>query len=87
VEGRVTTSGGGPVAGAFVQAESLDRPSRLVPEVAILTREDGRYLWPLSPGTYRISVSAEGYRPAAGRATVRAGRLARLDLALVRSSP
>jgi hypothetical protein len=85
VAGRVTSAEGRPVAGAFVQAESLDRPSQPIPEVAISTREDGRYLWPLSPGSYRISVSAEGYRRATGQATVRAGRLTALDFKLAPS--
>ena len=85
VSGRVTSADGRPVAGAFVEAESLDRPSQPIPEVAISSREDGRYLWPLRPGSYRISVSAEGYQRAAGQATVRAGRLAALDFTLAPS--
>lgn len=85
VAGRVTSADRRPVAGAFVEAESLDRPSQPIPEVAISTREDGRYLWPLSPGSYRISVSAEGYRRATGPATVRAGRLTALDFTLAPS--
>src|SRR5881227_99947 len=52
VAGRVTAAAGRPVAGAFVEAASLDRPSQPIPEVAISTREDGRYLWPLRPGSY-----------------------------------
>jgi hypothetical protein len=85
VSGRVTAADGTPVAGAFVEAESLDRPSQPIPEVAISTREDGRYLWPLSPGSYRISVSAAGYQRATGQAAVRAGRLTALDFTLAPS--
>jgi hypothetical protein len=85
VEGRVTAPDGKPVPGAFVQAESLDEPAPPIPEIAVLTGEDGRYLWPLSPGRYRITVSADGYQPTAGTATVEAGRLATLNLALPRS--
>ncbi|MFL6260653.1 MAG: carboxypeptidase-like regulatory domain-containing protein [Thermoanaerobaculia bacterium] len=80
--GRVTSLSGGPLAGAFVRAESLDNPSRLVPEIAIFTTPDGRYFWPLSPGSYRISVSAEGHQTAMGEATVRSGRRSVLDFVL-----
>ena len=83
--GRVTAPDGSPVSGAFVQAESLDEPAPPIPEIAVLTGKDGRYLWPLSPGRYRITVSADGYRPATGTATVLAGRPAALNLSLQRS--
>jgi hypothetical protein len=43
---------------------------------------NGRYLWPLSPGRYRISASLEGHPPASGTATVETGRRTTLDLTL-----
>ena len=82
IEGRVTSADGQPLAGVFVQAESLDEPAVRIPELAIFTGEDGRYLWPLSPGRYRISASLEGREPATGTAAVEAGRRTTLDLTL-----
>jgi hypothetical protein len=82
IEGTVTSADGTPLAGVFVQAESLDEPAQRIPELAIVTGEDGRYLWPLSPGRYRISVSAEGHPPAADTATVEPGRRTTLSFTL-----
>jgi hypothetical protein len=82
IEGTVTSADGKPLAGVFIQAESLDEPAARIPELAISTGEDGRYLWPLSPGRYRISASLEGRSPATGTATVEAGRRTTLDLTL-----
>lgn len=82
IEGTVTAADGTPVAEAFVQAESLDRPAQRIPELAIVTDGNGRYLWPLSPGRYRISVSAEGHPPASDTATVETGRRTTLSFTL-----
>lgn len=82
IEGRVTAADGTPVAGVFVQAESLDEPAQRIPEMAITTNDDGHYLWPLSPGRYRITVSAEGHEPASQTATVESGRLTELSFTL-----
>ena len=82
IEGTVTAADGTPVAGASVLAESLDQPAQRIPEIAILTDESGRYLWPLSPGRYRISISAEGHPPSADTATVEAGQRTTLSFTL-----
>lgn len=82
IEGRVTAADGTPVAGAFVQAESLDEPAQRIPELAINTDDDGHYLWPLAPGRYRISVSVEGREPASQTATVEPGKLTTLSFTL-----
>jgi hypothetical protein len=84
VKGRVTAPDGSPIVNALVQPKSLDDPSTPIPEIAILTDEDGRYKWRLFPGEYEISVSAEGYQPAIKRATVKAGQAAMLDFKLER---
>lgn len=80
--GRVTSTDGSPIAGAFVQAESLDQPANLVPERVVSTEADGRYFWPLSPGRYRITVSAEGYQPGKAETAVQAGKATTLDFVL-----
>jgi hypothetical protein len=82
VEGRVTRPDGEPIVGAFVQARSLDDPAPPIPEIAIVTDEDGRYAWPLEPGRYQISVSSDGYRSARKSVSFRAGEVKTLDFVL-----
>jgi len=82
VQGHVTTPDGRPIAGAFVQAASLETPSPPIPDLAILTQADGRYQWALLPGTYALTVSAEGYRPATQPVTIPPGRVVTQDVTL-----
>lgn len=84
VEGRITDTQGRPIAGALVVPKSLDEPSPPIPEIAIVSDEQGRYAWRLPPGRYQISVSAEGYRGAVKEAVVGAGQVTRLDFVLER---
>jgi hypothetical protein len=62
VVGRVTAPDGSPVKGALIEPRSLDDPSPPIPEIAIHTDKDGRYMWPLFPGTYELSVRPKGYQ-------------------------
>src|SRR5262247_999115 len=71
--GRVAATDGRPIPNAWVRTSSLDRPSAPIPEIAILTDAGGRYMWPLPPGTYQVSVSAAGYRDATMRVMVGVG--------------
>ena len=80
--GRVNDSEDHPVEGAFIQPRSLDKPSPPIPEIAILSNSSGQYMWPLWPGNYEISVSAEGYARASGQVTVQAGQVAILNFTL-----
>ncbi len=83
VFGRVTTAGtGSPVAGAAVEASSPSQPSALV---AAVTDADGRYVWPLAPGTWEVSVSAAGHRPATRSVVVGPGPMMAVDVALERA--
>jgi hypothetical protein len=84
VEERITDSRGRPIAGALVVPKSPDEPSPPIPEIAIVSDEEGRYAWRLPPGRYQISVSAAGYRETAREAVVRAGEVTRLDFVLER---
>lgn len=86
VEGRITDREGRPIAGALVVPRSLDVPSPPIPEIAIVSDEEGRYAWRLPPGRYEIAVSAAGYRGAVKEAVVRAGQVTRLDFVLERSA-
>jgi hypothetical protein len=80
LSGRVTTHAGAPVVGALIQPRSLDGDA--VPEMAVVTEDDGGYSWTLGPGRYEVSVSAEGFTRATKPATVRKGQQTTLDFTL-----
>jgi len=82
VEGRVTAPGQKPLAGVSVQPRSLDEPATAIPEMAVVSEDDGQYQWTLDPGEYEITFSVEGYQPATRRVTVRSGEATRLDVEL-----
>lgn len=82
VEGRVSTIHAHPIEGAWVQAVSRNPHGRPIPEVTILTKANGHYGWPLAPGTYDLTVVAEGYAPVTKRITVRAGYVESLNFVL-----
>lgn len=82
VVGRVTAVDGRPIEGAFVQARSLGAEGPAVPDIGIFSSRDGQYSWPLSPGSFELSVSAEGFEAAKERVTVRRGKLATRDFVL-----
>lgn len=84
VRGRVLAPNGSPIIDAFIQARSLDVPANPVPDLGVLTQKEGWYSWPLSPGTYSITVSAMGYQPASRSVRVEAGQTTRLDFTLDR---
>jgi hypothetical protein len=82
VEGRVTASGQKPLAGVSVQPRSLDEPATAIPELAVVSMDDGQYEWSLRPGEYEIAFALEGYQPATRRVTVRPRQVTRLDVEL-----
>jgi hypothetical protein len=82
VEGRVTASGQKPLAGVAVQPRSLDEPAAAIPEMAVVSEDDGQYRWTLRPGEYELSFLLEGYQPATRRVTVRPRQATRLDVEL-----
>ena len=70
-----------------VAVVSLDHPSKPIPEMLVVTDQAGRYEWSLPPGSYLISVSVEGYRPASTRASISANRVTTLsDIELEREA-
>jgi hypothetical protein len=82
VEGRVTAPGPKPLEGVAVRPRSLDEPAAAIPEMAVVSEDDGHYSWTLRPGEYEISFVAAGYRPATRRVTVHPRQTARLDVTL-----
>lgn len=82
VEGHVTDSGGKPLADVAVQPRSLDQPTTAIPELMVISEQDGRYRWTLQPGEYELTFSVEGYQAATRRVTVRSREVSRLDVTL-----
>jgi hypothetical protein len=82
VEGRVTASGQKPLAGVSVQPRSLDEPAAAIPEMAVVSEDDGQYHWTLRPGEYELTFVLEGYQPATRKVTVRPREATRLDIEL-----
>lgn len=85
VKGCVVTADKTPVEEALVQPSSLDTPLNAIPEMAVVTDQQGCYQWQLLPGTYTIAISAEGYRPAQGRITIKRSEVATLNFTLERT--
>lgn len=80
IRGRLLRSGERPVAGAVIAARSLDRPARAVPEIAIVTGDDGRFQWPLRPGTYRLAALLDGREVATATVTVEPGQVTSIEM-------
>lgn len=61
VTGCVTNPEGKPFYGASLVLEALDAAAP-IPDIGVLTGTDGRYIYDvLPPGTYRLTISFEGY--------------------------
>jgi hypothetical protein len=82
VKGRVMTADDKPVVGAVVLPESRDNPAQAIPEMAAVTNEHGEYQWPLRPGSYSMSVTAQGFESMAKPVEVEQGQLATLNFTL-----
>lgn len=80
IKGRLLQSGNRPVARAVIAARSLDRPARPIPEIAITTNDDGRFQWPLRPGTYRLTAMLDGRQIATATVTVEPGQVTTIEM-------
>lgn len=80
--GTVTSSSGGPIVGALVVPRGLDANSPAVPEIALYTDAEGRYVWSLPPGQWELTVTADGFRSETKTVAVAQGALAVLDFTL-----
>jgi hypothetical protein len=85
LSGSVRNESGEPVVGALVVPRSLQSAGPAIPELAILSNEAGRFAWPLQPGPYELTVTAEGYEPARGRGDVTQGKVTTIDFVLRRA--
>ena len=75
---------GQPIPEVSIEAQSLDTPTRPIPEVMIVTDEQGHYRWRLFSGHYMISAIAEGYRKERQSIEVRKGKASTLDFILIK---
>ena len=82
VRGTVVDAGGKPLAGVLVTPQSTDTPPRAVPELAVMTDQDGRFQWPLPPGNYTLSFARDGYAAATQAVVVKEDQPASLKVVL-----
>ncbi|HWR97774.1 MAG TPA: carboxypeptidase regulatory-like domain-containing protein [Candidatus Methanoperedens sp.] len=81
IRGIVSDSEGLPLAEAGVAVTAGTAP---VPEMLMLTAEDGSYSWPLPAGTFSLTVTLDGYRTQTLEATVPEEETVELDFQLER---
>jgi Carboxypeptidase regulatory-like domain len=81
-QGRIIDSAGNPIAGVLVMPESTANPPQAIPEIAVLTDEQGRYQWTLSPGPYKFTFTREGYAPITQTIVIKPDQPAKLDVTL-----
>lgn len=79
VTGRVTDAQARPLERAAV---TVSEGTTAVPDIAILTGADGRFVWSLPPGTFRIAVYKDGYESASQSVDVTAGKEIGLNFVL-----
>lgn len=82
--GSVRDETGQPIAGALIVPRSLQTPAPAIPELAILSDLTGRYTWPLPPGDYELTVTAEDYETVQQRGSIVEGAVTTLDIGLTR---
>ena len=81
VAGVVTDAvSGRPVVGAAVMAASDDGQAATL--LTGITDDDGGFFYPLAPGRWTLTVTAEGYRPSSQALTVTSSGQTRRDVTL-----
>jgi predicted extracellular nuclease len=79
VTGKVTDGSGNPIPGAGV---AVTKSSISVPEILVLTNEEGRYVWTLPPGEFTLTVHKDGYVEKSKDITLKEGETVELDFQL-----
>ncbi len=82
VQGQVTDAAGKPLPEVLVTPQSTDNPPQGVPELAVVTDNQGRYQWTLAPGAYTLTFTRDGYALATQAIVVKANQLATADIRL-----
>ena len=82
--GAIKDENGRALDGATIIPKSLGANGPAVPEIAILSDTNGRYQWRLRPGSYEVTVRADGYQDVTRQVTVSPGAVTTLDVVLRR---
>jgi hypothetical protein len=82
VIGLVTSRDGAVITGAMIVPTPRFRNSPPIPEIAITTDSEGRYQWPLPPGSYQITVISNGFTKQALNVEVKKNRLSKLNFVM-----
>lgn len=77
--GVVSDENGTPLAEAGVAVTKGTSP---VPEMLVLTDQDGKYAWGVPAGTYTLTVHKDGYEDLSKEVQVKQGEQAKLDFQL-----
>jgi hypothetical protein len=79
VVGRVTDQDGNPLAEVGI---AVKEGSSAVPEILVLSGEDGKYVWDLPVGTYKMAANKEGFIEQVKEVVVKEDQQAELDFQL-----
>lgn len=79
VIGKVTAATGSPIAEAGV---AVTKSSTGVPEILVLTDEEGGYVWELPPGEFTLTVYKDGYVEQSKDVILKEGETVELDFQL-----
>ncbi len=79
VIGKVTDESGNPIAEAGV---AVTKASAGVPDILVLTNENGEYVWELPAGEFTLTVRQDNYLEASKDVTVKAGEKIELNFQL-----
>lgn len=79
VSGVVTDLDGNPLAEAGI---AVTKSVVGVPEILVLSGEDGKYTWYLPAGTFTLSAMKEGYKELSLEVVVKEGETTKLDFKL-----
>jgi hypothetical protein len=79
VIGTITDTEGNPLSGAGIGVTSGTAP---VPEILVLSGDNGKYIWKLPPGTFTLTARKDGYKDLSQDVTVKAGETVQLDFKL-----
>ena len=79
VTGIVTDAAGKPLANVGIGVSKGTAP---VPEVLVLSDQDGKYTWNLPAGTFTLTANSDGYQALSQEVTVKYGKTVQLNFKL-----
>lgn len=84
VRGVVTNADGRRVSQVQVVPISLDQVTQGVPEISVISDDEGQYQWALAPGRYELRFLRDGYSPVTATVQLAAGQTVVHDIVLKR---